>query len=109
MREPRGQELINRYKKNYNLPTDVNITEEMILAHWELEKRLTKELLASNPENRWEIFEHCYSTLYSELWWLNRFGGADRTLPLRNFIRIGSISSDHLRKRFMKLGLVKES
>ena len=80
MREPRGQELIDRYKKNYNIPTDAEITEEMFLAHWELEKRLTKELLQSNPENRWEVFERCYSTLYSELWWLNQFGGANRTL-----------------------------
>jgi 2-polyprenyl-3-methyl-5-hydroxy-6-metoxy-1,4-benzoquinol methylase len=78
--EPRGQELINRYKKNYKIPTDAEVTEEMILAHWELEKRLTKELLASNPENRWEIFEHCYSTLYSELWWLNQFIGIGSTI-----------------------------
>ena len=73
MKEPRGQELIDRYKKNYNIPVDANITEDMILAHWELEKRLTKELLACNPENRWEVFERCYSTLYGELWWLNQF------------------------------------
>ena len=81
MREPRGQELINRYKKNYNIPVNANITEEMILAHWELEKRLTKELLESTPENRWEVFERCYSMLYSELWWLNKFIGAGSTLP----------------------------
>ena len=79
--EPRGQELIDRYKKNYNIPVDANITEEMILAHWELKKRLTKELLACNPENRWEVFERCYSTLYGELWWLNKFIGAGSTLP----------------------------
>ena len=84
--EPRGQELIDRYKRNYNIPTDVEITEEMILAHWELEKRLTKELLESNPENRWEIFERCYSMLYGELWWLNQFIGAGSTvLPSRRY------------------------
>ena len=81
MREPRGQELIDRYKKNYNRPTDAEVTEEMILAHWELEKRLTKEIFASNPEKRWEIVEQCYSTLYSELWWLNQFIGAGSTIP----------------------------
>jgi SAM-dependent methyltransferase len=80
MKEPRGQELIDRYKKNYNIPVDANITEEMILAHWELEKRLTKELLACNPENRWEVFERCYSTLYNELWWLNQFIGTGSTI-----------------------------
>ena len=81
MREPRGQELINRYKKNYNIPTDADITEEMILKHWELEKRLTRELLECSPENRWGIFERCYSTLYGELWWLNRFINAGSALP----------------------------
>lgn len=90
--EPRGQELIDRYKKNYNMPNDAEITEEMILRHWELEKRLTKELLAANPENRWEVFERCYSMLYSELWWLNQFIGT------------GSImSSSQLYKKWVEL------
>jgi hypothetical protein len=107
MREPMGQELIDRYKKNYNIPTDAEITEEMILAHWELEKRLTKELLASNPENR-EVFERCYSTLYGELWWLNKFIGAVVLYFLLDVIKTGSSSSDNLQKIFMKLAPVKE-
>ena len=47
------------------------MTEEMILHHWALERRLTSELLASDPEHRWEVFERCYTMLYSELGWLN--------------------------------------
>lgn len=78
MVEPRGRELINRYKKNYHIST--HITEEMILMHWELEKRLTRELLESNPENRWEVFEKCYTMLYSELYWLNRLIDTDNQL-----------------------------
>lgn len=69
--EPRGQELIERYRKNYSLSADFDITEEKILKHWELEKRLTRELLDSTPDNRWKTFDHCYTTLYSELPWLN--------------------------------------
>ncbi len=80
MTEPRGQELIDRYKKNYNIPADAEIKEEMILRHWELEKRLTEELLTSTPENRWDVFERCYSTLYGELWWLNQFIGTGSTI-----------------------------
>jgi cyclopropane fatty-acyl-phospholipid synthase-like methyltransferase len=80
MMEPRGQKLIDRYKRNYHIPTDAKVTEEMILAHWELEKRLTKELLQSNSENRWEVFERCYTTLYDELWWLNQFTGTGSTI-----------------------------
>ncbi len=68
--EPRGQELIRRYKDNYNLPPDAEITEEMILRHWDLEKRLTARLLASTPETRRLEFISCYSELYAELSWL---------------------------------------
>lgn len=80
MMEPRGQKLIDRYKRNYHIPTDAKVTEEMILAHWELKKRLTKELLQSNSENRWEVFERCYTTLYGELWWLNQFISTGSTI-----------------------------
>ena len=81
MTEPRGQELINRYRWNYGIPTDAPLTEEMILAHWKLEQHLTRELLESTPENRWETFERCYSTLYGELEWLNRLTDQAATTP----------------------------
>jgi len=80
MMEPRGQELVDRYKKFFNMSFDAGVTEEMILAHWELEKRSTKELLESIPENRWETFERSYGTLYGELDWLNRLVNASSTL-----------------------------
>jgi hypothetical protein len=51
----------------------------MVLDHWTLERQLTKELLESSSANRWEIFEQCYTRLYTELEWLNRLtdsGGA---------------------------------
>ncbi|MCK4236447.1 MAG: class I SAM-dependent methyltransferase, partial [Candidatus Krumholzibacteria bacterium] len=70
--EPRGQELIDRYKRNYNIPAGADVKEEMILAHWELEKRLAKQLLESDREKRWVTFERCYSALYGELKWLNQ-------------------------------------
>ncbi|BAZ42342.1 putative methyltransferase [Calothrix sp. NIES-4101] len=72
MNEPRGLELIERYKKNYGIAEEAILTEEMILQHWELEKQLTHELLQSKPESRWETFEKCYTTLYEKLEWLNR-------------------------------------
>jgi SAM-dependent methyltransferase len=71
MKEPRGLELIERYKKNYHIAPEAPISEEMILRHWELEKELTQELLRSSSENRFKVFENCYSKLYSELKWLN--------------------------------------
>ncbi|MBG1269810.1 class I SAM-dependent methyltransferase [Nostoc sp. WHI] len=65
--ETRGIELITRYKRNYGIPAEVEITEDMVLAHWELEKDLTKKLLKSNSENRWEVFERAYTDIYSKL------------------------------------------
>jgi SAM-dependent methyltransferase len=77
--EPRGIELVNRYKCYYGIPTDVEISEEMVLHHWDLEKKLTKELLESTPESRWEVFEQAYTLLYSELEWLNKIPGDTRS------------------------------
>lgn len=42
--EPRGLELITRYKRTYSIPAEAEITEQMILDHWELERKLTKDL-----------------------------------------------------------------
>ena len=82
MIEQKGKELIDCYKRNYKINIETKITEEMIIAHWELEKNLTKELLESNSENRWETFERCYNTLYKEIWWLNQFTGSNSKIPL---------------------------
>jgi cyclopropane fatty-acyl-phospholipid synthase-like methyltransferase len=82
--EPRGNELITRYKRNYGFPASAEITEKMVLHHWELEKNLTKDLLESNPENRWDVFEKSYTTLYNNLEWLNKFSG-DSKLSQNNY------------------------
>ncbi len=82
--EPRGIELINRYKRNYSIPDVAEVTEQMILTHWELEKKLTNDLLESNSENRWEVFEQAYTNLYSKLEWLNSLS-EDRTSPADKF------------------------
>lgn len=72
MREqPTGEELVRRYKANYHIPAEAQVTEQMVLKHWDLERALTAELKGSNEEDRWEVFERCYSTLYAELPWLN--------------------------------------
>ena len=70
--EPRGTELVARYKAVYSMRDEAPVTEQMILTHWELEKQLTAELLASTPQNRWETFDRSYTRLYDELGWLNR-------------------------------------
>lgn len=62
-------DIVSKYKANYKL--EIPITEEMIFHHWNLERKLTEELLSSTPLNRWQTFERCYERLYSELPWLN--------------------------------------
>ena len=79
--EPRGQELVERYKKFYCIPPEAEITEEMVLSHWELEKRLTGEILESSRENRWEVTDRCYTELYSRLDWLNKYSNTTDCLP----------------------------
>ena len=79
--EPRGQELIRRYKAYFNIPADAHIAEEKILAHWHMERDLRRELLESTPENRWDTFERCYSRLYAELDWLTPLAGRAGPAP----------------------------
>jgi SAM-dependent methyltransferase len=72
----RGAELVHRYQDYYGIPDDAPVTEDMILRHWALECRLTRELLASDAGGRWQVFKRCYTTLYAELPWLNELCGA---------------------------------
>ena len=74
-----GTELVRRYKQHYAIADTAPVTEEMLLRHWSLERRLTLDLLSSDAEHRWEVFEHCYTTLYSELHWLNDLVGTAET------------------------------
>jgi len=67
------ENLVSRYANNYNLERET-ITIEMVLKHWTLEKALTKQLLASTPENRKAEFYKAYNTLYIELPWLAKSG-----------------------------------
>ncbi|MBD2513684.1 methyltransferase domain-containing protein [Nostoc sp. FACHB-973] len=84
--EPRGIELITRYKRNYGIPAELEISEEMILEHWELEKKLTNQLIESKLENRWEVFEQAYTNLYSKLEWQNSFAlDSKQTQPVEKY------------------------
>lgn len=62
--------MVRRYRKNYNLGRE--ISEEEVRRHWEVESALTQRLLESSKNNRWSVFQECYTELYSELPWLNK-------------------------------------
>jgi SAM-dependent methyltransferase len=68
-------ELLIRYRENYGLSSEmVEPTTEQVQFHFELERSLTAELLASTPENRWDTFQRCYNSLYTSLPWLSSTG-----------------------------------
>ena len=71
--------ILTRYRENYGIPPEVDVTRPQVDRHLALEKELTGELLRSTPETRWETFERCYARLYAELPWLNA-GSAERPL-----------------------------
>ena len=84
--ESRGPELVDRYRENYGILEGAGVTETMILRHWDLERKLTQELLESSPEKRREVFERCYTLLYREISWLNRLmDGSDRRTDRERF------------------------
>ncbi|MCX8560348.1 methyltransferase domain-containing protein [Mycolicibacterium mucogenicum] len=62
-------DVVLRYRQNYGLGDEIGI--EQVQAHEQLEARLTRELLASTPELRWEVFSAAYTELYESLPWLN--------------------------------------
>lgn len=77
MGETAASELIGRYRANYGLAAEAPLTEEMVLAHWELERRLTEELMESTPQTRTGTFERCYTELYQAVPWLREGSGVD--------------------------------
>lgn len=68
-------DLIKKYRVSENIADEVYITEEMIWHHWNLERELTRQLLNSTPDIRWDTFEQAYTRFYSELTWLSQHSG----------------------------------
>lgn len=75
---PIDETVVERYRQNYKLGPDIG--EEHVKHHVELEGRLTQDLLASKPDERWQVFEKAYSMLYTELPWLNKADDDDATV-----------------------------
>lgn len=70
-------EVLRRYRMQFGIPPAAAITEEMVLRHWHLERSLARELIDSTPQDRWEVFERCYTSFYRELADLNQFWSFD--------------------------------
>ncbi|OPX11452.1 hypothetical protein B1790_07860 [Mycobacterium sp. AT1] len=96
-------EIVDRYRDNYALSSDIVVTKEMVQKHVDLEYSLKEVLLSSSPEQRPDVWAESYDRLYRELPWLaetssieNRstdlqFGQFLRLIPLgARVIEIGS-------------------
>ena len=58
------------------IPPGIPVSEEMIQAHWRLERALAQGLLDSLPSERGSAFREAYTRFYSEVHWLNVDSGA---------------------------------
>lgn len=84
-----ARRITSLYRKNYGLGDEVNF--EHVIKHVTLENALTKELLDTLPENRWDTFSRCYSRLYIELPWLANTGSDDLSAELwRKLLKPGA-------------------
>lgn len=63
--------LVERYRRKFGLSPSCPLDESMVMGHWELERQLARDLLSTPREDRWEVFENAYTTLYSRCPWLN--------------------------------------
>lgn len=63
--------LVDRYRRKFHLSPSYPLTVDMVRRHWDLERRLARELLDSKPDERWDVFEKAYTTLYTNCPWLN--------------------------------------
>jgi SAM-dependent methyltransferase len=68
--------VVARYRSNYSLSEDIGA--DHVRAHYELETQLTRKLLDSTSETRWNTFSTAYTELYQSLPWLNAVSEDDR-------------------------------
>lgn len=72
---PTDAKLLADYLACYGL-RDGTVGIDEVRRHLDLERRLTQRMLATTADDRWSVFEQCYSTIYAELPWLVDVGSA---------------------------------
>jgi SAM-dependent methyltransferase len=81
-----AQEIVSRYRKAVGFSDAIGA--QHVEQHRKLEAELTKQLLHSTPENRWQVFDDCYTTLFRNLPWLNTAGVEQHWAKDRNWPRL---------------------
>ncbi|WP_164478463.1 class I SAM-dependent methyltransferase [Mycolicibacterium stellerae] len=88
---PITDEVVQRYRRNYSIPTGVTVTRDMVEQHTTLEHKLKQLLSNSKPETRCEIWASSYDQLYRELPWLAEASPVDRhsiDVQLGHFLKL---------------------
>ncbi|PWC34711.1 methyltransferase [Azospirillum sp. TSO35-2] len=84
--------LVARYRRKFHLAPSYPLSADMVRRHWDLERSLARELLASRPDERWDVFERAYTTLYTGCPWLNDAENdaatRDDDLDFRHFLSV---------------------
>lgn len=75
------------YRRHYAVPDDIELTDDHLRQHLIVELEVTRDLLASAPEQRAEVFARGYARIYEELWWFNAIeDAADVTLDIAPWV-----------------------
>ena len=79
--------IVEKYRRTFSYGDEIGIAE--VERHWRLERALTKRLLCSTPETRWQVFADCYTEFFADLPWLNR--PLDEAREQKKFARWGGL------------------
>lgn len=99
-------DVVSRYRRTYGLGDEIGI--EHVEVHRELEERLTRELLASTPESRWQVFSAAYTELYESVPWLNTSDDSKSPHLTAAWLKLVSEQSDVFEVGSGRAGLLRE-
>lgn len=89
-------QIVDRYRDNYALSSDIVVTKEMVQKHVDLEFSLKEVLLSSSPEERSDVWAESYDRLYRELPWLAETSSIEKRSPdlqFGQFLRLIALGS----------------
>jgi SAM-dependent methyltransferase len=63
------ESTVERYKKNFSIPSEFPVTKELVKQHVDLEYELTQKMLLTPVEDRPRVWAESYDELYRSLRW----------------------------------------
>lgn len=100
----KGSQLIIRYRRFLGIPNEIDVTNDMIYLHWELEKKLANTLRQSKKRDRWKVTTDCYREFYNQLPWLKELNHSVDTHFFEKRARVMSRLMGTSVKRIYEIG-----